>query len=103
MNIKDKIWVLRSKNAGPFAITFDVVFKDPENYEKAKTTLNEAMICEAFQIPAKDFLSFDSFDDLSAIKVSIRRRQTSGHPGDSDCYSMNQEEPFAWLLETVVA
>ena len=30
--------VIRSKNAGPFEVTFDIIFKDKETYEKVKKT-----------------------------------------------------------------
>ena len=28
--------VIRSKNAGPFELTFDIIFKDAESYERAR-------------------------------------------------------------------
>ncbi|MGZ5261592.1 MAG: DUF4387 family protein, partial [Burkholderiales bacterium] len=35
-----KLWqmtkLIRSKNAGPFELTFDVIFKDREGYEKVR-------------------------------------------------------------------
>ena len=35
-----KLWqmtkLIRSKNSGPFELTFDVIFKDRESYEKVR-------------------------------------------------------------------
>ncbi|MFP6871425.1 MAG: DUF4387 domain-containing protein [Nitrospinota bacterium] len=102
MDIIGRLKVLRSKNAGPFVITFDVVFGEAEDYETVKQRLGEENIAAAFRVNKKDVLSFGFFDELKAAKISLRRRQTCGHPGDSDCYGMNQEEPLAGLLRELV-
>jgi len=38
VSIIDLASVIRSKNAGPFELTFDIIFKDKETYEKVKKT-----------------------------------------------------------------
>ena len=48
--------VIRSKNSGPFELTFDVIFKDFETYNKVKDAniFNEKMFCELYHIKAED-------------------------------------------------
>ena len=36
MKISDIAQFVTSKNAGPFELTFDIIFKDAESYERAK-------------------------------------------------------------------
>jgi hypothetical protein len=36
------------------------------------------------------------------MKASFKRRLPCGHPGDPDCYGMNQEQPLARLLDRLV-
>ena len=102
MDIIDRLKVLRSKNAGPFVVTFDVVFGQTEDYEVLKKQLSTDKIATAFQVAEADVPGFDFFDELSAAKMSIKRRLPCGHPGDPDCYGMNQEEPLAMLIRQLV-
>ena len=92
LDIIGRLKVLRSKNAGPFVITFDVVFGEAEDYETVKQRLGEENIAAAFRVNKKDVLSFGFFDELKAAKISLRRRQTCGHPGDSDCYDRRHDQ-----------
>ena len=62
MDIIDRLKVLRSKNAGPFVITFDVVFGKAEDYEMVKRRLGEGNIAGAFRVNKRDVLSFGFFD-----------------------------------------
>ena len=98
----DRIRVLRSKNAGPFAWTFDVVFRDRDDFAKVLRALTPAAVARAYAVPVADVLSTNTIESLKAIKVSLRRPRPAGHPGDSDCYGMNQEEPLARLLSDVL-
>ena len=102
MDVIDRLKVLRSKNAGPFVVTFDVVFRQAEDYEVLKKQLSKVKIAAAFRVPEADVLPFDFVDELSAVKMSIKRRRPCGHPGDPDCYGMNQEEPLAMLVRQLV-
>ena len=94
----DRIRVLRSKNAGPFAWTFDVVFREHGDFIKATRALTPAAVARVYAVPVADVLSTNTIESLNAIKVSLRRPRPAGHPGDSDCYGMNQEEPLARFL-----
>jgi len=96
--VLDRIRVLRSKNAGPFALTFDVVFRAREDFESVRRALDRAAVARAYGLREHEVLSTNVLETLNALKVSVRRPRPAGHPGDSDCYGMNQEEPLARLV-----
>lgn len=91
--------VLRSKNGGPFLITLDMIFREKRIYEtmKMNNLITKELIAEKYGIPPSEVLVFEYFDDVGAIKASIKRRVTSGCPGDSDCYGMAQEAPLLYI------
>ena len=93
-----RVRVLRSKNAGPFAWTFDVVFREQADFQRATPGLTRAAIAEAYAVCIDDVFGVGSMDSLHAFKFSVRRPRPAGHPGDADCYGMNQEEPLAQLV-----
>ena len=103
MDIVYRLKVLRSKNAGPFVVTFDLVFCKLEDYEVLKAQLSKDKIATAFNVPEAFVLPFAFVDALLAVKLSVKRRRPCGHPGDPDCYGMNQEEPLAMLLRQLIA
>jgi hypothetical protein len=90
--------VLRSKNAGPFIITLDMVFRNEADFSRALSSLTPASVAKAYDVETSAVTGVSSLAALRAIKVSYRRPRPAGHPGDSDCYGMNQEEPLARLL-----
>ena len=88
--------VLRSKNAGPFRVSIDIMFKEPRDYRSIvdRKLLTREIVAQAYGIAPEDITNFETFDNVSAIKATIKRRIASGSPGDSDCYGMNQEGPL---------
>ena len=44
--LRDVASVIRSKNAGPFELTFDVMFEDPEAYERVKASVSDGLDIE---------------------------------------------------------
>lgn len=94
--------VLRSKNAGPFEITFDVMFDDEATYRRvlAAAVLDPATIASRYGVPAASVRVLP-FDRVLAIKVTIPR--TSGARGsgsmfDRDVYGAQQHAPLAALI-----
>ena len=53
VSIVDLVDVIRSKNAGPFELTFDIIFKNKEYYEKVKKSkiITKQLIANHYQIP----------------------------------------------------
>jgi hypothetical protein len=90
--------IMRSKNAGPFAVTLDMVFRSESDFSRVLSSLTPAMVARAYGVEASAVTEVSSLAALRAVKVSYLRPTPAGHPGDSDCYGMNQEEPLARLL-----
>ncbi len=93
--------VIRSKNAGPFELTFDIIFKDAETYERAKKSgvFSRELFAELYRIPVDKVLNFCFFDQAYAIKATIVRSISSGTAGDNDVFGAQQHAP---LLEVEV-
>ena len=102
MSVASRAKVLRSKNAGPFVITLDVIFGSQADFESVRATIGAAGLAEAYAIPLADVVGIDFVPELKAMKASFKRRLPCGHPGDPDCYGMSQEQPLAHLLDQLV-
>ena len=94
--LKDIANVIRSKNAGPFELTLDVLLKDEEMFEKLKAAnvINKAAIAKLYQIPETDVLSIVYFPNAKAIKATIVRPLASGALGERDVYGAQQHAPL---------
>ena len=91
--------VIRSKNSGPYELTFDVIFKDFETFGKAKAAnaINKQNFCEAYGIDESEVLHLVYFDPAKAVKVTIRRPIPSGALGETDVYGAQQHAPLMGL------
>ncbi len=91
MKLKEAVKVLRSKNAGVWHITIDIVFKNRELYETAKTKLTRELFCELF---SKEELDYFQCDNLNTLKVSFLREKAAGSLEDADCLGANLYIPL---------
>lgn len=91
--------VIRSKNSGPYELTFDVIFKDFEVYQKVKAAgiFNEKMFAELYGIEEKNVMGVVHFDPAKAIKTTIVRPIPSGSLGETDVYGAQQHAPLMTL------
>lgn len=92
--------VVRSKNAGPFQVTLDVMFDSPEllaQVVEAGVLTSEA-VGGRYAVPA-DRVRVVVFPPANAIKVTLPRRVSSGSARDTDVYGTQQHTP---LLELAV-
>ena len=96
--IADLAVLVRSKNAGPFWLTIDVMFDDPEAYRRVRDsdTINRAQIARMFRREPADIIVVNR-DAALAIKVSFPRPQSSGSKYDSDVYGGQQYAPLLSL------
>ncbi len=94
--LKDIANVIRSKNAGPFELTLDVLLKDADMFEKLKSAdiINKKMIAGLYQIPETDVISIVYFPNAKAIKATIVRPLPSGALGERDVYGAQQHAPL---------
>ena len=87
---------IRSKNAGVDKITFDIIFRDRENYERVKRArvLTRASVAALYRIPTERISDFVEYDPGCAIKFTIYRLRPSGSAGDSDIFGAQQYAPL---------
>ena len=96
--LKDIAKLIRSKNAGPFQLTFDIFFDDPEIYRKVKDSevINKDLIVRLYKVEVENVL-LRFHDNALAIKISIPRPAISGDIDDTDIYGGQQYAPFIEL------
>lgn len=94
--LKDVSNVIRSKNAGPFELTLDVMLKDQEMFDTLRNAnvINKTVIAELYQIPEEDVISIVYFPNAKAIKATIVRPLPSGGLGERDVYGAQQHAPL---------
>lgn len=93
--------VLRSKNAGPFEITIDVMFDDDAAYRRVRDcgALDAKGIALLYGV-APESVRVIPFDRVRAIKVTLPRTsgaRGSGSAGDRDVYGAQQHAPLAQI------
>ena len=98
--LSDFAKVIRSKNAGPFELTFDIMFDDLSKYEcvKASGVITAARIAEAYRIRVDEVLVCRPYDAAVAFKITIKRPVGSGDIEDCDVYGCQQHVPLMELL-----
>ena len=94
--LKDVANVIRSKNAGPFELTLDVLLKDEQTFEMLRNAdiINKKMIADLYRIPEEDVISIVYFPNAKAIKATIVRPLPSGALGERDVYGAQQHAPL---------
>lgn len=98
--LRDLTKVLRSKNAGPFMVTFDLMFRNREVMGRvvkadvlAVDRLSKLLKCPENQI------TVHVYPPANAIKITIPRKHSSGSFDDSDVFGCQQH---AGLLDLEV-
>ena len=97
-----KLWqrakLIRSKNSGPFELTFDVIFKTRADYEKARDArvINAQWFGRVYGLEP-GMVSVINYDAANAIKITIPRPVISGDVDDSDVFGGQQYGPLVDL------
>lgn len=88
--------VIRSKNSGPYELTFDIIFRDFDTYHAVKQAqaIRSEDFCSLYGIPLSDVLHLVYFDPAKAVKITIRRPIPSGALGETDVYGAQQHAPL---------
>ena len=93
--------VIRSKNAGPYEITFDVMFDDPAVYTRVRESgvLDRELVRRLYRVPDADITYCGCFDAALAFKFTLIRRGDQGGIGERDTFGAQQH---ALLLDVEV-
>jgi hypothetical protein len=91
--------VIRSKNAGPFVVTFDIIFADAETLERVRRSgmLTDQTVAGLYGVSANEILDFAYYPMARAVKFSMYRPQPSGARFDTDVYGAQQHAPLLTL------
>lgn len=94
--MKDVAKVVRSKNAGPFEITMDIIFKNKADYEKVKKSgaVTKEVISKLYNIPIEKIITFVYFDAANGIKITLPRPRAQGTVGETDMHAAQQHVPL---------
>ncbi len=94
--LRDLASVIRSKNSGPFEVTFDVIFDDPEVYGQVKQSgaLDQPKLERLFGVSSTDVIICMFFDPAMAFKLTLRRRWPQGSVGERDTFGAQQYAPL---------
>ena len=96
MKLSEIATVIRSKNAGPFELTFDVMFPDDATFESIREggAISAESVAARYGIDVADVMCVVFFPPARAVKVTIRRPMASGAIGETDIYGAQQHAPL---------
>lgn len=96
--LKELAKVIRSKNSGPYEITFDVMFPDKQSYDRVKNSgvLTEELLCSLYRTQPEQVAARMFFEPALAFKFTILRPGTSlqGSVGEHDTFGTQQHTPL---------
>jgi hypothetical protein len=100
--LRDYASIVRSKNAGPYRLTFDILFRDEESFRAVcdSQAVTRESVARAYGLPVEQVSSLFVVPMGRAIKVTILRPKGQGEFGDSDMYGCQQHAP---LLDLAVS
>lgn len=101
VKLVDLAKTIRSKNAGTDRITFDIIFREKENYDLVRKSgaITKQTVAKLYGIAEDRIKDFVEFDPGYAIKFTINRLKPSGSFGEGDVFGCQQYPP---LLEVEI-
>mgnify|MGYP001292118127 CR=1 FL=1 len=99
MRLYDLAQVVRSKNAGPFTLTIDLVLSTEAEFDAllAAPAFSPAAIGRLYGVSPEQ-VRIHPFRKIRTVKVTFPRPgASSGAPGDRDVYGSQQHFPLADL------
>ena len=89
--------ILRSKNAGPLFITFDLIFSGGEEMEYVLKNLKKSDVARAYGVDEKD-IDIIAYEVVNSIKITFPRKDISGSLCDGDVYGCQMHMPLANIV-----
>lgn len=95
MRLDEMVSVLRSKNAGPRILTFDLIFPDEASFTLAAASVDRIgdEVAQRYRVPRQQ-VATHVYRPALALKISLPRPIMSGDPGDGDVYGAQQHAPL---------
>lgn len=93
--------VVRSKNAGPFHFTFDIMFCDQEVFTQILHSgqVSRERFAHTYGLLPEE-VQWTTYEPGLGFKATIRRPVPSGDPRDGDVYGCQQHGPLlAWEID----
>jgi hypothetical protein len=89
--LEDIAKVIRSKNAGPFYLTLDMLFGDRESYDRVAraNAITREKMAALYGHPVED-VTVHMHPGALAMKVTLVRRVPAGSLHDTDIYGAQQ-------------
>ena len=97
--ITDRTSVIRSKNAGPYELTLDIMFRNEEDFLFVKEIqfFTKELVAHIYSISADKIINIVYFDPAWAVKITLVRPVVSGAIGETDIYGAQQHAPLLGL------
>ena len=86
--------ILRSKNAGPLYITFDIIFNDEKDLQMAIKGLTKQKIAKAYDVK-EELIDIIVYNVVNSVKITFPRKIISGGVLDDDIYGCQKHIPLA--------
>ena len=95
MRLMELAQVVRSKNAGPSTLSFDLLFASAEDYGRALAApgLSPVALARLYAVEPQRVRIYP-YPPANAIKIAIDRSVIAGTPGDRDVYGAQQHGPL---------
>ena len=96
MRLFDYADVIRSKNSGPYELTFDIIFKEHDFFRRFRDAniMTKEVFARLYNICESEITGIIAFAPAKAIKITMRRPLASGDLGESDVYGAQQHAPL---------
>ena len=88
--------ILRSKNAGPLFITFDLIFHNNEDMRYVAQRLTKEQVADAYGV-SQEKIDIIVYDVVNSIKITFPRKNISGSLADTDIYGCQQHVPLSQI------
>jgi hypothetical protein len=98
MKLYEMAKLIRCKNAGPFVLTIDIIFKDHDSYKKAleSKVLSADLISKLYGVP-RESIKYFTCEGALAVKMSFPRKVSSGDFEDDDVFGCQYHAPLVKL------
>ena len=97
--VREVLTSARSKNAGPFSVSFDLFFPDLATFEMVRdnNVFDPEVVGAIYRLPPHQ-VKVHHFAPALAVKIAVPRATPGGSPDDTDVAGGQQFAPLLELL-----